>query len=687
MNKMFNFNGMPYKRSGRAGGKSVSMIGMLVLLLAALLVLPSCTGDDTETVTQCHDGTTVPDGQTCPEPPDPVDPVTCGDGTVLSDGMCVPDPAEEYDMVGELEEGECYMDGDAPGMVMGTDADECINGEGGDDIIKGEGGADTITGDEGADTLHGGAGNDKLDGGTGNDTLNGDANDDELTGGSGNNTLDGGEGEDFAIFLGAMQVTADLDAGRAVVLHAAPEEGTGYLSFQAADSGTGHDTLTNIENVKGTHGKDRIDGDDNANTLKGLDEADIINGNDGGDTILPNRPAMADAMGNPVANVADTGATPDAEVDGVDVVDGGEGNDTISYEGEGTGVTVNLGTIVAAVGANTPDDATDDVIAHVAATVAAGSVDTATVVEIVDMIKVVPNEATEDEDDLVSTIENVTGGFGDDTLTGDARDNTLMGGGGADSLTGGAGNDIIDGGADTDTTLAGGDGDDTYMAFIAAETITEADTDGAGMMDTVHYATLRDDPATDGNDESIVNDTTPDNVEVAIGTPNVDTLTAAASGVTILGLGGNDTLTGAAGNDVLVGCAGEDTLVGGGGNNVFGIFNDDDDPDTITDFTTGTDDAVTDEIHLKGFDSGTPEPRLIPGNSTQAGVYMGTDLVAIVGSTAILAITNGDNPNTPETETDYNQSQAQSILDALGKDNAMGESIVRTVEFDSAKCM
>ena len=48
---MFKFNGMPYKRSGRAGGKSVSMIGMLVLLLAALLVLPSCFDDDTETVT------------------------------------------------------------------------------------------------------------------------------------------------------------------------------------------------------------------------------------------------------------------------------------------------------------------------------------------------------------------------------------------------------------------------------------------------------------------------------------------------------------------------------------------------------------------------------------------------------------------------------------------------------------
>ena len=49
---MFKFNGMPYKRSGRAGGKSVSMIGMLVLLLAALLVLPSCFDDDTRLLTE-----------------------------------------------------------------------------------------------------------------------------------------------------------------------------------------------------------------------------------------------------------------------------------------------------------------------------------------------------------------------------------------------------------------------------------------------------------------------------------------------------------------------------------------------------------------------------------------------------------------------------------------------------------
>ena len=46
-----NISGMPYRRSGHAGGKSVSMISMLVLLMAALLVLPSCFDDDTETVT------------------------------------------------------------------------------------------------------------------------------------------------------------------------------------------------------------------------------------------------------------------------------------------------------------------------------------------------------------------------------------------------------------------------------------------------------------------------------------------------------------------------------------------------------------------------------------------------------------------------------------------------------------
>ena len=131
-----------------------------------------------------------------------------------------------------------------------------------------------------------------LQGGVGNDTLDGGADNDELTGGSGNNTLDGGDGEDIAIFLGALQVSADLGAGGALVRHAAAEAGDGYLRPGSGDGGTGQDSLANIENVKGTHGNDILNGDENANLLKGLDGADIINGNGGDDTILPNRPAM-----------------------------------------------------------------------------------------------------------------------------------------------------------------------------------------------------------------------------------------------------------------------------------------------------------------------------------------------------------------------------------------------------------
>ena len=205
----------------------------------------------------------------------------------------------------------------------------------------------------------------------------------------------------------------------------------------------------------------------------------------------------------------------------------------------------------------------------------------------------------------------------------------------------------------------------------------------------MYYAPPADDPATTDTDESMngVSGTTPGNVETVFGTQNADTLTAAA-GATILGLGGNDMLTADAGGSTLVGCAGSNTLTGAAGNDVFGVFSDGTNADTIAEFTTGTGMATTDEIHLKGFDSGTARSALIPGNSTQAGVYVGDVLVAMVGSTAIVAIVDDDNPNTPDvTETDYDQSQAQSILDALGKNNAAGDPIVRIVEFDSAKCM
>ena len=474
--------------------------------------------------------------------------------------MCVPIDGG-YDVIGELEEDECYMDGDRDGMVAGTDAAECIMGEGGNDSIKGMGGNDNIDGGPGGDTLYGGAGDDTLDGKAGDDTLYGGAGLDELIGGTGNNTLDGGEDEDIVIYLGAMGANVELNMNRARVQHAVPESGNPLSFDDDADSGIGVDTLTNIENVKGTHGDDIINGDGNANLLKGLDGADTINGHGGDDTILPNRPAGVDTEGVAEANTADADDTPGTD-DGVDVVDGGdegEGGDTISYEGESATVTVDLSTIVDANDQNN-DDPADDVIAHFTATVTGDDAD---------MIKVV-NIGTEDESNVVSTIENVTGGFGDDTLTGDARANTLTGGAGTDTLrgeaadaeTGGddtlhggpgadtlhggpgddtlmggadndtlngdAGNDILMGGAGTDNDLDGGDGDDYYGVIVVdTGSVTEDMNEG---MDTLRYIPQADNPETDADDSgwamvSIVTGgtiDTPANVEVAVGTPNVD---------------------------------------------------------------------------------------------------------------------------------------------------------------------
>jgi Ca2+-binding RTX toxin-like protein len=678
------------------------MVGMLVLLLAALLILPSCTDTETvtETVTKCFDGTDPAADGTCPTPPDPV---TCLEGTVLNaagDG-CVPDPAEEYDMVGELEEGECFTGGDhRDDMIAGTEAGECIQGLGGNDSIKGMGGDDTIEGNAGHDALYGGDGDDKLDGGMGNDSLDGGDGDDELTGGSGDNALDGGDGNDIAIYLGAMRAAINLNAGTARVQHATPE--TVDQLVAQGDDGIGDDTLANIENVKGTHG------DGNANLLKGLDGADTINGHGEDDTILPNRPAMRNATtGDLEANVTTVtdvaNATAEAGVDGLDVVDGGEGNDTISYEGERENVTVDLLKVIPAVPA-APDASppTPAVPAHVQAVVTKQAID------IIDMIAVT-DIGTEDEPNVVSTIENVVGGFGADTLTGDARanmlsggadgdiltgnagDDILMGGAGDDMLMGGDGNDVLDGGTGRDT-LNGGDGDDVYEAVNPAtnseggDSVSDTVTDSGGTGDMLYYAAPDDDTGTPAIDESDLGagvsgaaQAAPAGIEMVFGTEKDDYIDAdSGGGGAILGRAGDDTLTGAAGADTLVGCAGSNTLTDTtGGSDVFGVVMGST-ANTISDFSRAA--GNMDEIHLKGFPEGsthTVSTKL--NNITHAAVIVGGVEVAAVTNTTLAAI-----PANPEADPPVlAQSVAEQVVVLLNQAGAVSFDFM----FDAAeKC-
>ena len=742
-----NISGMPYRRSGHAGGKSVSMISMLVLLMAALLVLPSCFDDDDEV--SCGTGTVEQNGvcvevdtTTCGAGTEKnadgmcvaSNPLECGTGTIAnSDGMCVPNIAEcgtgtmlnagvceevdtttldsacgegttqdadsnmcvpvivacgtgttsnadgecvldtgacadgtilnaetgqcetDYD---EVAEGTCtndkedrHMGGNAGNKIMGTSGNDCIDGEEGNDSIKGLAGNDDIAGGPGNDTISGGDGNDKLYGNAGDDTIEGGGGDDELTGGDGDNTLNGGAGKDIAIYKDSTRVKVSLKDGTATNI-TMPTDADNSFTL-----GGGVDELIGIEDVKGSHGNDIIDGDGNANLLKGLDGADTINGHGGDDTIIPNRPMppAPNADGNGLA----AGET--TPMDGIDTIDGGEGVDTVSYEGEQSVSAVSI--IARALVVDLSDEPVADSLdtsnideskpPHIKATLGGDA-------GVTDKI-IVENKGTEDKQNWVSTIENVIGGGGSDEITGDERDNELTGGGGDDTLNGGKGNDTIHADND-DMNLDGGTG----LLPEDDKSTTDVDESVAGDMDTLSYAGIKED--TDGNttgkqgatNKTIVNDIETSGIrgfEVVIGSDLNDSFTAPGEGgVTIMGGGGDDALTGAegkdtlmgdSGNDTLMGAAGVDTLNGGPGKDmltgndgadIFVVFSGEssgDNADTITDYAPDVADGegqittAGDEIHLKNFSSQT----------AVVEIENDTNVTVSVGGTVVLNVT------------------------------------------------
>jgi hypothetical protein len=155
----------------------------------------------------------------------------------------------------------------------------------------------------------------------------------------------------------------------------------------SADGGPGDDTLTGAAVEHGGPGDDRLTGADTGALLEGGAGRDTIAGGKAGDTIVD-----------------------DSDAGERDVVDGGLGNDTMSYAGRKAGMTVSLQQPLAG-------------------------------------------------EDQLSAIESLRGGAGNDQLTGDAGPNTLDGGPGRDFLAGGDGDDTLAGGPDADA-LDGGAGDD-----------------------------------------------------------------------------------------------------------------------------------------------------------------------------------------------------------------------------------
>lgn len=329
--------------------------------------------------------------------------------------------------------------------LTGTSGDDTLTGGDTNDLMNGFAGNDLIQGGNGADTLIGGDGNDTLQGGSGADSLSGGNGDDRLYGGKGADTLDGGAngtGGDWADYAGAVDnVLVDLASGI------------------ATDDFGGIDTLLNLENAYGGVHDDTLIGNDSANVL-----------NPGG---------------------------------GDDIVSGGAGLDTVSYEGATNGVKVDLRAGVA-TGAGT------DQLSSIEAAIGSSFNDT-----------------------LIATDESTPlyGRDGDDILTGGAGDDTLVGGSGADTMTGGLGVDVLsyaEGNVGTGGPSLSGKG-------VTVNLVTGTATDNWGNTDTfsgieVVYGSNKADVLTGGN------------------TLNGVAATEGFEG--FLGGAGNDTINGGVGFDV-----------------------------------------------------------------------------------------------------------------------------------------
>jgi Ca2+-binding RTX toxin-like protein len=119
---------------------------------------------------------------------------------------------------------------------------------------------------------------------------------------------------------------------------------------------------------------------------------------------------------------------------GADTFDGGDGTDTVTYAERLSGINASI------------DNVAND------GTAAAG---------------LSPAEG----DNILDTVENLTGGIGADILTGSSADNALVGGAGADQLFGGDGNDTLTGGSGADL-FDGGNGTDDAKDYNGLEDLS-----------------------------------------------------------------------------------------------------------------------------------------------------------------------------------------------------------------------
>ncbi|MEH6405086.1 MAG: calcium-binding protein, partial [Sneathiella sp.] len=250
------------------------------------------------------------------------------------------------------------------------------------------------------------SGMDEVRGSDFDDTMFGSDFDDRFIGRSGNDIINGGGGYDLVRYD-----RTGLENGINVNLETGIVLNDGYGD---------QDTLTSIEEVRGSSYDDIIVGSANSDNLKGRDGEDTLIGGDGDDWLL----GGADA----------------------DTMDGGVGYDAVQYFDMGAGITA----IMTGSGNGT--------VQH------DGVMDT--------LINIEKIHGSDFNDSL-------TGGTDNDDFYAEGGNDTLIGNGGNDSLHGEEGNDLMWGNEGNDR-LDGGDGGDTLDGGAGDDWIFTGNNGGSG---------------------------------------------------------------------------------------------------------------------------------------------------------------------------------------------------------------
>ena len=385
--------------------------------------------------------------------------------------------------------------------ITGNNSANILTGSAFADVINARGGADTVNAGDGDDYVDGGDGADVIDGGRGNDRLIGGNGNDTLNGGEGNDSIEGGAGIDWASFENGAAVNADLSAGLA--------------------TGQGSDTMTGIENLRGSSNNDTLKGNSANNNIQGglgadlliaTAGSDILNGGSGVDSV--SFAAYASAVVASLSSGTYSSASGLGQLLGIEDLIGSTANDTLTGDANANLINGGLGNDVMNGGAGVDTLSYAGIQSHNFIDLSTGVVTQQWSAQTVGV-------------DNVSNFENVIGGDNYDQIRGNAVDNIINGGGSSDLLQASLGVDHLDGGTGTNDTVE----------FAGVAAVTASLATGTYTIDASNYGTLA----------------------------NIDHLTGSSSGDTLTGDGARNYLSGGAGDDMLDGGLGDDELWGGAG--------------------------------------------------------------------------------------------------------------------------